>query len=252
MTRRRFYAPPPAFSDNRRDVTLSPDETRHLRDVLRLKVGDEVYVFDGEGREFRGEIAEIDRSSAHLTIEAEVEPARPESPLHLTIAVALLKGEKFDLVVQKAVELGVRSIVPVATSRADVKIKSKTDADRKLARWQRIALEATKQCGRARLMEIGSPVLFADLIQRSTNDDSLRLMFAERAGDSLDSAIENQSEPRNVIALIGPEGGFADEEIEQAREAGWKIVTLGGRIMRAETAAIALAALLQNRFGDLR
>jgi len=251
MTRRRFHAAPLAFSDNRRDVTLGADETRHLRDVLRIRVGNEVYVFDGEGREFQCEVAEINRSSAHLIVETEVEPARAESPLPLTLAVALLKGEKFDLVVQKAVELGVRSLVPVATSRADVKIKSEADADRKLARWQRIVLEATKQCGRARLMKIDAPIGLSNLINQSAENNGLRLMFAERSGESFKSILGDKSLPNEVVALVGPEGGFAEEEIAQAREAGWKIVTLGGRVMRAETAAIAIATLLQNRLGDL-
>ncbi len=253
MTRRRFYAPPDSSNSDRTSATLNADETRHLRDVLRLKVGDEVYVFDGEGLEFCCRIAAVDRTSARATITAEVEPARPESPLNFTLALALLKGEKFDLVVQKAVELGVASILPVVTSRADVKLKGDADADRKLARWRRIVLEATKQCGRARLMRIDPPISFGALIDQSTSGDSLRLLFAERAGISFAEAIESQSAPPgNVIALIGSEGGFTDEEIDQAREAGWRIVTLSGRIMRAETAAIAIAALLQHRLGDLR
>jgi 16S rRNA (uracil1498-N3)-methyltransferase len=252
MSRRRFYAPRENFAHDT-SVTLSADETRHLRDVLRLKVGDEIYVFDGEEREYRCEIAEIARASARATVTAQAEPARPESPLHLTLAVALLKGEKFDLVVQKATELGVATIIPIVTSRADVKLKDEGDAARKLARWQRIVLEATKQCGRARSMQIGPAISFSHLIDQTKSDDSPRLMFAERAGMTLAEVSDGQSErSSNLIALIGSEGGFSDEEIEQARGGGWKIVTLGGRIMRAETAAIAIAALLQNRFGDLR
>lgn len=251
MTRRRFYAPRESFADEA-SVTLGADETRHLRNVLRLKAGDEVYVFDGDGREFRSEIAKIDRSSAQLIIEAEV-PARPESPLNLTLGVALLKGEKFDLVLQKAVELGVTAIVPTMTSRADVKIKSAQDAERMLTRWRRIALEATKQCGRVRLMKVEAPITFSNLVGQPANADVLRLMFAERAGAPFENALADFPEkPRDVTALIGSEGGFSDEEIDQAREADWKIVTLGGRIMRAETAAIATAALLQHRLGDLR
>src|SRR5947208_5939746 len=102
MTRRRFYAPPIAFSHDGQSATLSADETRHLRDVLRLRVGDEAYVFDGEGREFRGSVGNTDRSSSVLRIIEPAQPLSPESPLNLTLAVALLKGEKFDVVVQKA------------------------------------------------------------------------------------------------------------------------------------------------------
>jgi len=146
----------------------------------------------------------------------------------------------------------VTSLIPTITSRADVKIKSDDDTGRKVTRWRRIALEATKQCGRARLMRIERPVNFSDLIKQSTDPNELRLMFAERHGGSFARVLEAPDEkPASVLALIGSEGGFSDEEIDQARDSGLKIVTLGGRIMRAETAAIAIAALLQHRFGDL-
>jgi 16S rRNA (uracil1498-N3)-methyltransferase len=250
MTRRRFYATPDSFNSDKTSATLNADETRHLRDVLRLTSGDEAYAFDGEGQEFRCAIAEVDRTSARLRIIEPVTAASPESALNLTLAVALLKGEKFDLVVQKATELGVTSLIPTITSRADVRIKSDDDAGRKVTRWRRIALEATKQCGRARLMRIERPVNFSDLVDQSAN--ALRFMFAERDGSSFDSLLDTSTaKPDKLLALIGSEGGFSDEEIDQTRDAGWKIVTLGGRIMRAETAAIAITALLQHRFGDL-
>ena len=252
MTRRRFYAPPEAFAPDVKSATLSTEETRHLRDVLRLKHGDEVYVFDGAGREFRGEVRSISRDSTDIDVIAEVTHTCPESPLDLALAVTLLKGEKFDLVVQKATELGVTSLVPIITSRADVKIKSDDDSERKVSRWQRIALEATKQCGRALLMKIEAPISFAQLINQPAKAGEDRFMFAEREGVSFETALQAlTNRPDKVTALIGSEGGFSDEEIAQARHSDWKIVTLGGRIMRAETAAIAIAALLQHRFGDL-
>jgi 16S rRNA (uracil1498-N3)-methyltransferase len=250
--RRRFYSPPAAFSPDEQTVSLSADEARHARGVLRLQPGDEVHVFDGAGKEFRCAVREFVRDGATLDVVEEVGPARPESPLDLTLAVALLKGEKFDLIVQKATELGASRIVPVATSRADVRIRNADDAQRKITRWQRIALEAAKQCGRARLLEIEGPVGFKALIDRPAEEGELRLMFAERNGTSLEEVQRNpQSGCPKVFALVGPEGGWADEEIELAREAGWKIITLGGRTLRAETAAIAIVALLQHRFGDL-
>ena len=250
MTRRRFYAPPQAFASGAKSVTLSGEETRHLRDVLRLKSGDEVYVFDGAGREVRGQIQSITRESTEISVADEVEPARPESPLNLTLAVALLKGEKFDLVVQKMTELGVVRVIPVITARADVKIRSDDDARRKLIRWRRITLEASKQCGRARLMDLENPTAFHDFVERPGGDE-LRLMFSERGGTSLAAVGETNQKGDGVTALVGSEGGWTNEEIDQARAAGWKIITLSGRILRAETAAIAVSALLQHRFGDL-
>lgn len=221
------------------------DEARHLRDVLRLKAGDEVYVFDGRGREFRCRIVNISRHAAQLHIESEVEPAKPESHLQLNLFVALLKGEKFDLVVQKATELGVSKVTPLITRYADIHLRDESDAAKRVSRWQRIALEAAKQSGRAFVPEISAPVAF-----ESVAIDGLGVMFSERGGKALASLTEHA--PTHITALIGSEGGWSDEEIESAQARDFHVITLGGRILRAETAAITVTALLQHLFGDLR
>jgi 16S rRNA (uracil1498-N3)-methyltransferase len=251
MTRRRFYAPPTGFNDRQASVTLIADEARHLREVLRLKPGDEVYVFNGEGKEFLARIEESRRDQALLQVIREVEPARPESQLQLTLAVALLKGEKFDLVVQKATELGVTRIVPVSTKHADIRLRDESDAEKRVTRWQRIAMEAAKQSGRAVVPNVASVLPVASLLD--TRDEGCNcLMFSERDGQSLTQATQDLAMAANQItALVGSEGGWSDEEIAAARAAGWKIVTLGGRTLRAETAAIAVTALMQHLFGDL-
>lgn len=250
MTRRRFYAPRVAFAADGTTVTLGAEEARHARDVLRLGRDDEVFAFDGEGREYRCLIADLDPHSMTLNVVEETESAKSESPLDLTLAVALLKGEKFDLVVQKATELGVTRLQPLVTARADVRIREPRDAARKVERWRRIAVEATKQCGRSRLMTVNEPVDLDEFF-RSIADVQLRVMFTERDGGTLDDAFETKSELKSIVALVGSEGGWTDHEIESAGAHGWKLVTLGGRTLRAETAAIAIAALLQHRFGDL-
>ena len=241
MTRRRFFAPPRAFNFCNQSVTLTADEARHLREVLRLKPGDEVSVFDGEGREFRAAVVQARREFADLELREEIAPARPESPLRITLAVALLKGEKFDLVVQKATELGVYSFVPLITLHADIKLRDANDAAKRVARWQRIALEAAKQSGRAVVPEVSLPVVLQSVLNEGC------MLFSERGGHEF-----RQIETDEVTAIIGSEGGWSDEELEEARAAGAQIVTLGGRVLRAETAAIAAAALLQHRFGDLK
>lgn len=251
MSRRRFYAPSGAFNSHLRTVTLEADEARHLRDVLRLKPGDEVYVFDGAGKEFRCAIESSRRNIAVLKVLEEVAPARPESPFQLTLAVALLKSDKFDLVVQKATELGVVRLVPVMTRLADIKLKDESDSLKRLSRWRRIALEAAKQSGRALVPEIAMPVLFSDMIGSQQQSD-YRVLFSERNGESIDSLVPGAESNGSLTALIGSEGGWTDAELEAARAAGWKVVTLGGRILRAETAAIAVTALLQHLFGDLK
>lgn len=241
MTRRRFFAPPGAFNFSKRTVTLTADEARHLREVLRLKPGDEVSVFDGEGKEFRARVVQARREFAELELEDEIAPARPESPLQITLAVALLKGEKFDLVVQKATELGVAKIVPLMTRYADIKLRDESDATRRVARWQRIALEAAKQSGRGLVPVVSEPATLGSVLKNPC------LLFSERGGEGLE-----RMETDEVTAIIGSEGGWSDEELDEARAAGAQIITLGGRIMRAETAAITAAALLQHRFGDLK
>jgi 16S rRNA (uracil1498-N3)-methyltransferase len=247
MTRRRFYAPPSAFKQN--TVTLVEDEARHLREVLRLKTGDEVYVFNGAGKEFLSRIEEARRDTASLEVIREVEPARPESHLQLTLATALLKGEKFDLVVQKATELGVNQIVPVITRHADIRLRDESDAAKRVKRWQRIAMEAAKQSGRAVVPNVKDPVKFEELI--TTDQQNNGLLFAERDGQSLATVAHSLSKSQSLTALVGSEGGWSDQEIQAARESGWHIVTLGGRTLRAETAAIAVTALIQHIWGDL-
>jgi 16S rRNA (uracil1498-N3)-methyltransferase len=242
MTRRRFHAPRTAFT--KETVTLTADEARHLRDVLRLKPGDDVYVFDGLGREFQCSVSNTKRDAAELRIEAEVEPAKPESQLQLNLCVALLKGEKFDLVVQKATELGVTRFTPLISRYADIHLRDAADATKRVGRWQRIALEAAKQSGRAFVPEVVLPVAFAAAL----DTEGAGVMFSERGGE----AFEILPATRSITALVGSEGGWAEEEIDAARARNFHIVTLGGRILRAETAAISITTLLQHRFGDLR
>jgi 16S rRNA (uracil1498-N3)-methyltransferase len=237
---RRFYSPPENFDG--KTVKLSEDETRHLRDVLRLHIGDEVSVFDGEGHEFKCVITSIEKRTAALSLVEEISPMSPESNLELTVAAAVLPGDKYDLVIQKSVELGVIKLVPLVTSRCELKSK---DAAKRLNRWRRIAFEASKQCGRARLMTVSESVEFTTLISGLT-DTNEALLFSERDGAIFNSVTAS----KKITAIFGPKGGWEDHELKTARDRNIQIVTLGGRVLRAETAAIAISAILQHRFGD--
>lgn len=244
---RRFYAPKENFRDGK--IILSLEETRHLRDVLRLRQGGVARAFDGAGREFSCEIEEIAKKEIVLKILEEVLPVAPKSSLDLTLAAALLKGEKFDLIVRKATELGAGKLIPIVTKRADVKPK---DAEKRVERWRKIALEAAKQSGRADLMQIEAPFDFEEFIKiaaaRRRGDAENLILFAERGGEGF-SAIKSS---KKITAVIGSEGGWEDAEIERAKAKGFVVITLGGgRILRAETAVITIASLLQHRFGDL-
>lgn len=235
----RFYARPEKFADA--FIVLDDGETRHLRDVLRLKEGAVVNVFDGNGREFECVVATIGKREASLSISTEIAPTAPESTLDLTVAAAITPGEKFDLAIQKSVELGVKRFIPIVTARTEVKLK---DPEKRLERWRRVAFEAAKQCGRARLMQVENVALFASVFdERSRNV----IIFSERDGDSFES-IDSSAV---LTVLYGPKGGWSDEEIELARKKEARVITFGGRILRAETAAIAITAILQHRFGDM-
>src|SRR5215470_7338608 len=154
MSRHRFYAPPTEITGS--SITLSPDETHHLARVLRLRPGDQVSVFNGLGAEYSCTVAHL--SGNHATLEIiEQLTDEVESPLQLTLAQALAKGEKFDFIVQKATELGIRRIVPILTEHSDVRIADEKTL-RRLGRWRRVALEAAKQCGRRLLVQIEPPL----------------------------------------------------------------------------------------------
>lgn len=264
MSVKRFYALPAAFDAAGGRVTLEADEAHHLIDVLRLGVGERVAVFDGAGGEFACRVIEVSKLKREwrVTLEVLEQIAAPhaESPLELTLGVALLKSEKFDFVVQKATELGVKKILPIATSRADVKLNERGEAGVRVERWRRIALEAAKQAGRAVVPQVQQILTFSKMVEATTsnNDESGRLLFSERGGVGLYQALE-KIEARTsfaarsrIIAVTGAEGGWTDAELSLAKSHGWEIVTLGGRVVRAETAAIAVCVLLQHLKGDVR
>lgn len=239
---RRFYAQPENISSD--SATLEEDETRHLRDVLRLKAGEQIRIFDGVGREFACTIDMIEKRSASLSIISEVEPSSPESPLDLTLAAVLLKGDKLDTSIQKAVELGVNRFIPITSIRCDVKVRGDS---KRSDRWRRIAMEATKQCGRARLMQVDEVSSYAEILNKGIEDGIDMVHFSERDGRRFDDL-----EPTGkVLAFIGPEGGWDDSELEAATEGGVISITFGGRILKADTAAVSIATILQHRFGDV-
>lgn len=237
---RRFYAPPENFQAD--TIILDLEQTRHLRDVLRLHEGDTVQIFDGDGNEFLTAIENISKKETTLKIFEKIPATSPESNLELTLAVALLKGEKFDLAVQKCVELGVTKFVPLITKRCDVKPR---DAEKKIERWRKIILESSKQCGRAKLMQIDEPKEFRIFTENCS--DETKILFSERGGTKFSDLIPE----KKITAVTGAEGGWEDSELDFAKSEGFQIVTFGGRILRAETAVIAVSAILQNRFGDL-
>ncbi|MFN0119225.1 MAG: 16S rRNA (uracil(1498)-N(3))-methyltransferase [Blastocatellia bacterium] len=249
MQRHRFYAAPAAFLSGR--VVLDADESHHLTRVLRLAEGARVFVFDGEGREFTADVSLAHRHAAELAVVAELDH-QTESPLRLTLAQALVKGDKFDLVVQKAVELGVSCVTPLLTEHSDIRIsEGKPDErlEQRLARWRRIALEAVKQCGRRRMVTITAPLGFPAFCAATAGDASL--LMSEHGGLTLRAAAKKLGRPERVSVLVAAEGGWSAEELRLADTHGLTPVSLGPRILRTETAAITAVALAQHIFGDM-
>lgn len=255
MSRPRFYAPPTEITGS--VITLGPAESHHLSRVLRLRAGDRVSVFDGLGAEYSCRITNSSGNRALLDIVGQLTD-EVESPLHLTLAQALAKGEKFDFIVQKATELGVRRIVPIVTDQSDVRLADER-AGRRLERWRRVALEALKQCGRRLLVQLEAPLSFTEFLHcenprsdRSPGIESpLMLAFTEEGGAPLDLVLSLHPSPAQVTAIVGPEGGWSDAELRAMTEFGCQTITLGPRTLRTETAAITAVTLIQHALGDL-
>jgi len=224
----RFFVTPPITGER---ATLVGDEARHLAAVMRASVGDEVALFDGSGAEFTGRISTIGKLAVELAIIERREISR-ELPFQLTLAVALPKGDRQKWLVEKATELGVTRLVPLVTERGVAQ-----PVESAIERLRRSVIEASKQCGRNVLLEIATPATAHEFFG-SAPAAAIRII-ADPSGGPL-GAIAAQSQP--IIASIGPEGGFTDSELAAARTAGWLVMSLGPRILRVETAAIAIAA----------
>lgn len=223
---------------------VSGGDARHLIRVLRVKEGDAVIAFAGDGRAWDATVAEVGPTSVTIAIGAPRVEAT-ESPCAITLGQGIGKGDKLDLVVRAATELGVAEIVPVATVRA---VAEKSGADR-LARWNKIAAEACKQCGRSRVPVVHAPESLAKFLER-TRGAAVKVVPWEGGGAPL--AAVARVPTSSAALLVGPEGGLEPREVEDAKAVGYLPVTLGPRILRTETAGIVAVAALQLLLGDLR
>jgi 16S rRNA (uracil1498-N3)-methyltransferase len=247
MQRHRFFAAPNQFSGSR--VRLDEVQSHHLWRVLRLKEGDCVFVFDGFGKEWECRILFAGKDVAELEIVEQLNTV-VESPLHITLVQGLIKNDKFDWVVQKATELGVTRIVPLITIHMSVH-RVEDRADKQLSRWHRISLEALKQCGRRKLVEITEPISLASFCE-NMGENSINLFFSERDGRRLNEYNREILAPAGKFNLmIAAEGGWSDQELQTAEAYHLIPVYLGARILRSETAAIVAVSLIQSLFGDL-
>ncbi len=223
-------------------LPLAMDASHYLSRVLRLRVGDEITVFNGQGGEFRARIADMGKKQVILEIGAFIQ-RECESPLSLTLVQGLSRNEHMDWVMQKAVELGVQRILPVSTERTQGFQAQRLD--KRLLHWEKIMQHACEQCGRNRLPELLTP---QSLTAHLTDVKGVGFVLDPLAEQDLGQALPSDF---NGHILVGPEGGLSSEEITSAQQAGYQGIRLGQRILRTETAALTMVAVCQARWGDL-
>jgi 16S rRNA (uracil1498-N3)-methyltransferase len=243
----RFYVDPERLSEDR--AILLGSAYHHLRNVRRLKPGDEIVVFNGAGREAYGVLESYQGESAVVRVLGDT-AAITESSLDLTLVPCLAKGKKTDLVVEKAIELGVNRISVVVSDRSVGRL-SEEAALHRVERWRRIAIAAAEQAGRVQMPVVERIQTFGELVS-SRPEDALGLVFTAGADPDPPATLRQRyPDTRRVVAIVGPEGGFTREELELARSHGFKDVGLGPRVLRTETAAIVAVAVCQHLWGDL-
>jgi 16S rRNA (uracil1498-N3)-methyltransferase len=225
-------------------VDLPAEAAAHLARVLRARAGDELVLFAGDGFEYAGEIDSVRGSRVSVSVGRGT-PIDRESPLQLTLVQCVPRGDRMDLIVQKATELGVTRIVPVLSQRSVVRLGA-AQAESKTAHWRAVSVNACEQCGRNRLPVIEPPAPLITYLGRDPVAPAARWVLEPESGQAAPTAPATAAE-----IAVGPEGGFADDELEAFRIAGFARLTLGPRILRTETAAIAAIAWWQTRFGDL-
>ena len=238
----RFYLPPDSWSA---DPALTGDEARHLSQVLRLKSGETVSVFDGCGRRAPAKIATVSRDRVALEL-GEIEPSHETLPT-ITLAQAIPKGKNMDLIVQKSVELGIAAIQPLVTRYTVVQ-----PGDGKSEKWRRNALEACKQCGQDTLPEIVEPLAFDHWISAQSDTPGLKLIASLAAGARpFREVLKAHPGTTQATLLVGPEGDFSAEETQAALAAGFLPISLGSIVLRVETATLFCLSALRYEFDEV-
>ena len=240
----RFYIPKDRIKGP--DVTIEGDEAHHVASVMRLGEGDSVVVFDGEGNEYKAAIKTVDARRKSVTLNiVSASTFSSESPNRITLAQAIPKKGKMDLVVEKATELGVFRVIPMTTERTIV--KPGAGASLKMAkRWKKITVEASKQCGRTVVPEVADITRFRTVAASAAEYD-IALMACLAEGVVPLKDIIAGSLPEKILVLIGPEGDFTPKEVEMARAYGFGLVSLGPRVLKSDTAGLFVLSVLDHK-----
>jgi 16S rRNA (uracil1498-N3)-methyltransferase len=247
----RVYVP--GLEGDSREFGIPPGEAVHLTRVLRIKAGAPITVFDGRGHQFSARLEAVRGPRVTARIVGASDPA-PEAAVHVTLAQALLKGQKMDEVVRDAVMLGVTGIQPIVTARAEVE-RGKRVVGRRVERWERVALASVKQCGRAVMPVVHAPVSFARFMTGESDMREMRLLLVEplaRTGKVEPvGSLGNLARPERAVVMIGPEGGWSNEELTEASRRGTRLISMGGRTLRADAMAISALSVLMFLWGSL-
>jgi 16S rRNA (uracil1498-N3)-methyltransferase len=237
----RFYISPDSISPDKNIIEIrDKQEIHHIRDVMRLKIGNKINAFDGMASEFSGVIREMTRDSVIISIE-DRKPFKYTKPFDVVIYQAVPKKNKMNFIVEKAVELGVDAITPIITDRTIPAINNK--ACKRIERWRKIAIASSKQCGRVRLPLISDVMDFKAALAQAGEKDLRLLAALDKEARPLKSILRD-GKPRHIAVFIGPEGDFSPGEISMAKEMGFIICSLGPLVMKSDTAAMYLLSCL--------
>ncbi|SHF07236.1 RsmE family RNA methyltransferase [Clostridium fallax] len=243
----KFFTPPELL--NSEEARIVGEDVKHIYKVLRISPGEKVVVNNQLGEEYLGEVKLVSKQEVLIDIIEKIDTNK-ESNINIYLFQGLPKASKMDLIVQKTTELGFKEIIPIITERVDVKLKGEF---KKLDRLQRIALEASKQCKRTYIPKVLEPIDFNSLKERIKDMDLVVVPYENQEGYGIKNLINkiDKNSIKNIGIIIGPEGGFEEEEIKELEELKAHIVTLGPRILRTETAGFVCGSLLQYELGDI-
>ncbi|MFH1046021.1 MAG: 16S rRNA (uracil(1498)-N(3))-methyltransferase [Candidatus Omnitrophota bacterium] len=242
----KFFAPPKYIKGDH--AVISGDEAHHIVDVMRLKAEDHLQFFDGTGKIYAGRIVSVSPEKVVKIAITLIKTDTGQREVEITLAQALPKKKKMEYIIGKCTELGVDVIIPVATARTVIRLE-KERAGRKNARWQKIAQEAAKQCGRATITDIRPMSSWQKIINAADHYDFKLLPCLSEKTKPLKEVLREQTGLKSIIVCIGPEGGFTPQEIDQAQKYGFSAVSLGKNVLKSDTAAIAVLAMINYELG---
>lgn len=231
-------------------LSLTGKEARYISKVLRMKKGEKLTIMDGKGQLFESIVEDLDYKEVKVRINKSISPP-PPSPIEIRLAQALIRSNSMDYLIQKLTELGINSIHLFYSERTVIRLKP-GHLRNKMDRWMEIMKSACRQCGRVTLPTLNPPLPFEEIIKNAPDKDTLKILLWENE-ETLDlkGVLRSMGPLPHTLVMVGPEGGFTPNEINQAREAGFQIISLGGRILRTETAAVSLISIIQYEWGDL-